>query len=99
MDAVIKSKFHENKDWNWWYPGDRARIFRTSRASSTKTRIETFGWWALETACRAIKSKFHENKDWNPSRMVVLRHHSTIKSKFHENKDWNTMIYIPYYIA
>ena len=40
MGKNIKSKFHENKDWNHFIARFSARI-RTSRASSTKTRIET----------------------------------------------------------
>ena len=133
----IKSKFHENKDWNTidgkkgtilaWHqeqvPRKQGLKLRsqkesrsqsshqeqvprkqglklkhtemricssyTSRASSTKTRIETT---SFEEFCREdtnIKSKFHENKDWNLQTGIVSAGHQFIKSKFHENKDWN----------
>ncbi len=109
----IKSKFHENKDWNytpctisiissahqeqvprkqglkqlrssgmvmssihqeqvprkqglkqytsWSWKG----VDLPSRASSTKTRIETLGRRSIASLRPSIKSKFHENKDWN----------------------------------
>ena len=38
----IKSKFHENKDWNCIYPRYSGLLGPASRASSTKTRIETW---------------------------------------------------------
>ena len=38
---------------------------KPSRASSTKTRIETLSAKGEALAGRDIKSKFHENKDWN----------------------------------
>ena len=37
----IKSKFHENKDWNVRCKSQCRKLSSTSRASSTKTRIET----------------------------------------------------------
>ena len=37
----------------------------SSRASSTKTRIETSCLHRSSPPCLPIKSKFHENKDWN----------------------------------
>ncbi len=62
----IKSKFHENKDWN--EDTDWSSLARelASRASSTKTRIETMSWFSSPPRSFPIKSKFHENKDWNP---------------------------------
>ena len=42
FEANIKSKFHENKDWNLSARGWGMPVSRSSRASSTKTRIETF---------------------------------------------------------
>ena len=63
---------------------------RTSRASSTKTRIETFwGIWMTNSPID-IKSKFHENKDWNLVTFLPMPISLIIKSKFHENKDWNS---------
>ena len=62
-----------------------------SRASSTKTRIETSKITNHSCHMWGIKSKFHENKDWNlfhPYQSV--REQLDIKSKFHENKDWNS---------
>ena len=41
------------------------RALSPSRASSTKTRIETQDQAGCQAALLAIKSKFHENKDWN----------------------------------
>mgnify|MGYP006987147590 FL=1 len=38
---AIKSKFHENKDWNRKETNLEMFLHLTSRASSTKTRIET----------------------------------------------------------
>ena len=109
----IKSKFHENKDWNLKLmcetfrslphqeqvprkQGLKPARFRnigrhawTSRASSTKTRIETGLWNYTARTLLFIKSKFHENKDWNYMRKLRHHHRLPIKSKFHENKDWN----------
>ena len=63
--------------------------WHASRASSTKTRIETGPQRAERLEELYIKSKFHENKDWNnvpkSSKFMLV----DIKSKFHENKDWN----------
>jgi len=109
----IKSKFHENKDWNIWLVGTGNSVqghqeqvprkqglkpladgsfetpfdhqeqvprkqglkhddihtilycIKPSRASSTKTRIETFDAIVNANFAVSIKSKFHENKDWN----------------------------------
>ena len=40
----IKSKFHENKDWNPRSAIQKPNLESPSRASSTKTRIETIRW-------------------------------------------------------
>ena len=87
--STIKSKFHENKDWNiasgvlqklanshqeqvprkqglkHQPTGGSKGAPVASRASSTKTRIETLlrPVYLFPPSC--IKSKFHENKDWN----------------------------------
>ncbi len=68
----------------------------TSRASSTKTRIETRRIQKHFINKLPIKSKFHENKDWNDLIYLPLTSSSPIKSKFHENKDWNSIIGSPY---
>ena len=48
-----------------------------SRASSTKTRIETSVQAAVQAVREIIKSKFHENKDWNILQMDVFKAIST----------------------
>ena len=129
----IKSKFHENKDWNLkaknlvtedeyhqeqvprkqglkhrppFLGGQRPVhqeqvprkqglklvflqpldcLLNPSRASSTKTRIETFELLAYSYTSNPIKSKFHENKDWNSvvdlARLKVLRHQEQVPRK------------------
>ena len=86
----IKSKFHENKDWND-LPCSHRYLEGSSRASSTKTRIETLVLYIQQKTKFHIKSKFHENKDWNLfwAFRYAACHFFAIKSKFHENKDWN----------
>ena len=87
---MIESKFHENKDWNFLCCQAEDQTRSRSRASSTKTRIETGSTLHPHTHLPVIESKFHENKDWNvyfffgEISSVIL-----IESKFHENKDWN----------
>ena len=95
LGIIIKSKFHENKDWNFIitptlfippYHQEQVprkqglkhnhnyvhtKYYNPSRASSTKTRIETaIKEWARLGGKLCIKSKFHENKDWN--RLLLL---------------------------
>ena len=60
-----------------------------SRASSTKTRIETKHHNIGGLVTKMIESKFHENKDWNSERTRWRLWKLPIESKFHENKDWN----------
>ena len=71
---------------------------RTSRASSTKTRIETWVHCSICFHFVSIKSKFHENKDWNIQPALILIHAVIIKSKFHENKDWNSYVLGSWYL-
>ena len=85
----IKSKFHENKDWNKDVQKTNQHPWFASRASSTKTRIETRTLERFHPDLVYIKSKFHENKDWNETYISFFNHLKNIKSKFHENKDWN----------
>ena len=72
----IKSKFHENKDWNYLSWSCMRRCTYSSRASSTKTRIETQDVWYQYGVRRNIKSKFHENKDWNMATRYIHLHHN-----------------------
>ena len=65
ISIPIKSKFHENKDWNTIIHQPPDCTFCSSRASSTKTRIETHNTADPHIITGHIKSKFHENKDWN----------------------------------
>ena len=48
------------------------RMPETSRASSTKTRIETPACWQTWCPIPGIKSKFHENKDWNNTYLFFI---------------------------
>ena len=72
-----------------WFQPDSQGDAETSRASSTKTRIETSMFAYYTTYILHIKSKFHENKDWNLILLFCCVCRIPIKSKFHENKDWN----------
>ena len=85
----IKSKFHENKDWN----EEASSAFLTgssSRASSTKTRIET-------RRIARLGDEAHRHQEQVPRKQGLKQYHveqavrdlMNIKSKFHENKDWN----------
>ena len=66
----IKSKFHENKDWNirsrrWprWPPNHQEQV---PRKQGLKPRMQK----DATTARAGIKSKFHENKDWNAAKKI-----------------------------
>ncbi len=88
----IKSKFHENKDWNQlagdlvsaWY------AWQTSRASSTKTRIETcVGPPGIKPYYLPSRASSTKTRIETSNRLAIHRCNMGIKSKFHENKDWN----------
>ena len=85
----IKSKFHENKDWN---PASVANTITASANIKSKFH-ENKDWNRCLTNAvfgfQCIKSKFHENKDWNLGMLLQPTYQMFIKSKFHENKDWN----------
>ena len=88
----IKSKFHENKDWNKMCIRGPFPAIRASRASSTKTRIETpMRPFASKTRfpsrASSTKTRIETSALWLPRWA-----RSAIKSKFHENKDWNGMM-------
>ena len=61
----FKSEFHENKDWNTKRDYENLLSMPGSRASSTKTRIETIKVGRNWGGPMMFKSEFHENKDWN----------------------------------
>ncbi len=91
MIINIKSKFHENKDWNdrpyGWRRRPNMHQEQVPRKQGLKPDI-------LNSALSDvnIKSKFHENKDWNRIDLSVCVFCASIKSKFHENKDWNPQL-------
>ena len=62
---LIKSKFHENKDWNC-SQGIRISFFHSHQEQvPRKQGLKRFGVVASGAPSDPIKSKFHENKDWN----------------------------------
>ena len=93
-DAYSKSegKFQENKDWNTYKGQDRTTTTGGPRASSKKTRIET--WIAkFNVRCGGVvksEGKFQENKDWNFEKILVNGVKCRSEGKFQENKDWNS---------
>ena len=64
---------------------------QSSRASSTKTRIETDQTAHRSHCDKRFKSEFHENKDWNSDIGEKVLDYFEFKSEFHENKDWNNI--------
>jgi len=86
----IKSKFHENKDWNQNIIAYRLRKW-SSRASSTKTRIETPSNLIQRTPTRQHQEQVPRKQGLKLIPAVAIVEQVAIKSKFHENKDWNPL--------
>ena len=86
LDGNIKSKFHENKDWNLQReicPGQATQP--SSRASSTKTRIETpledHPYYKSQTS-RASSTKTRiETQIGNPFLLQILQHQEQVPRK------------------
>jgi len=86
----IESKFHENKDWNlvWCRLHTTRRLW--SRASSTKTRIETpIHKHPDLSGCLRSRASSTKTRIETIFPMMGISILLMIESKFHENKDWN----------
>ena len=61
----IKSKFHENKDWNYEDRGLQRRDVPHQEQVPRKQGLKRQMQEPMQKIVVNIKSKFHENKDWN----------------------------------
>ena len=63
----------------------------TSRASSTKTRIETYSLWHKSCFHQWHQEQVPRKQGLKPKHHRLQASQMVIKSKFHENKDWNAI--------
>ena len=62
-----------------------------SRASSTKTRIETYSLWHKSCFHQWHQEQVPRKQGLKPKHHRLQASQMVIKSKFHENKDWNAI--------